>query len=158
MVVFLIVEPIAKHDLTELFVARQQLIERSELGGLGRTINGSYAEYTRAPVSNVALIESDLPWADVAAIPETHATAWTCRAGSSLAKRPGAKGATSTWCAAPSRISSVIAVPKSACGCSVHTSAPNGIGPRCAQGIVAPANVASRFGNGGRGIHRERRH
>jgi NADPH:quinone reductase len=48
------------------------------MGGLGRTINGSYAEYTRAPVSNVALIESDLPWADLAAIPETYATAWTC--------------------------------------------------------------------------------
>jgi NADPH2:quinone reductase len=48
------------------------------MGGLGRTINGSYAEYTRAPVSNVALIESDLPWADLAAIPETYATAWSC--------------------------------------------------------------------------------
>src|SRR5215472_9182894 len=48
------------------------------MGGLGRTINGSYAEYTRAPVSNVALIESDLPWSDLAAIPETYATAWTC--------------------------------------------------------------------------------
>jgi NADPH:quinone reductase len=48
------------------------------MGGLGRTINGSYAEYTRAPVSNVAVIESDLPWAELAAIPETYATAWTC--------------------------------------------------------------------------------
>src|SRR5215475_4144811 len=48
------------------------------MGGLGRTINGSYAEYTRAPVSNVASIESDLPWAELAAIPETYATAWTC--------------------------------------------------------------------------------
>ena len=48
------------------------------MGGLGRTINGSYAEYTRAPVSNVALIESDLPWAQLAVIPETYATAWTC--------------------------------------------------------------------------------
>jgi len=48
------------------------------MGGLGRTINGSYAEYTRAPVSNVALIESDLLWAELAAIPETYATAWTC--------------------------------------------------------------------------------
>src|SRR5467141_821395 len=48
------------------------------MGGLGRTINGSYAEYTRAPVSNVALIEADLPWAQLAAIPETYATAWTC--------------------------------------------------------------------------------
>ena len=48
------------------------------MGGLGRTINGSYAEYTRAPATNVALIESDLPWAELAAIPETYATAWTC--------------------------------------------------------------------------------
>jgi len=48
------------------------------MGGLGRTINGSYAEFTRAPVSNVAVIESDLSWADRAAIPETYATAWTC--------------------------------------------------------------------------------
>ena len=51
---------------------------RGLMGGLGRTINGSYAEYTRAPVSNVALIEADLPWAELAAIPETYATAWTC--------------------------------------------------------------------------------
>lgn len=48
------------------------------MGGLGRTINGSYAEYTRAPVSNVALIDADLPWEVLAAIPETYATAWTC--------------------------------------------------------------------------------
>src|SRR6185437_916712 len=48
------------------------------MGGLGRTINGSYAEYTRAPVGNVALIESDLSWAELAAIHETYATAWTC--------------------------------------------------------------------------------
>src|SRR6478735_8898582 len=48
------------------------------MGGLGRTINGSYAEFTRAPVSNVALIEADLPWADLAALPEIYATAWTC--------------------------------------------------------------------------------
>ncbi|MBL7495098.1 zinc-binding dehydrogenase [Frankia sp. CNm7] len=48
------------------------------MGGLGRTRNGSYAEYTRAPVSNVVPIESDLPWAVLAAIPETYATAWTC--------------------------------------------------------------------------------
>src|SRR5262247_275093 len=48
------------------------------MGGLGRTINGSYAEYTRAPVTNVASIESGLSWAELAAIPETYATAWTC--------------------------------------------------------------------------------
>ncbi len=48
------------------------------MGGLGRTINGSYAEYTRAPVGNVASIDADLPWEELAAIPETYATAWTC--------------------------------------------------------------------------------
>jgi NADPH:quinone reductase-like Zn-dependent oxidoreductase len=48
------------------------------MGGLGRTINGSYAEYTRAPATNVAVIESGLAWAELAAIPETYATAWTC--------------------------------------------------------------------------------
>ena len=48
------------------------------MGGLGRTINGSYAEYTRVGAANVALIESDLPWSDLAALPETYAVAWTC--------------------------------------------------------------------------------
>lgn len=48
------------------------------MGGLGRTINGSYAEYTRAPVTNVVAMESGLSWADLAAIPESYATAWTC--------------------------------------------------------------------------------
>jgi NADPH:quinone reductase-like Zn-dependent oxidoreductase len=48
------------------------------MGGLGRTIDGSYAEYSRAPVSNIGAIESGLSWADLAALPETYATAWTC--------------------------------------------------------------------------------
>jgi NADPH:quinone reductase-like Zn-dependent oxidoreductase len=48
------------------------------MGGMGRTINGSYAEYTGVPVDNVALIEADLSWAELAAIPESYSTAWTC--------------------------------------------------------------------------------
>jgi NADPH:quinone reductase-like Zn-dependent oxidoreductase len=48
------------------------------MGGLGRTINGSYAEYTRVRTANVAGIDVDLPWAQLAALPETYATAWTC--------------------------------------------------------------------------------
>ena len=48
------------------------------MGGMGRTINGSYAEYTRPPATNVAQIGSDLLWEDLAAIPESYATAWTC--------------------------------------------------------------------------------
>ncbi|KAI9778103.1 MAG: hypothetical protein M1839_008407 [Geoglossum umbratile] len=55
------------------------------MGGLGRTINGSYAEYTSVPVGNVARLgesEEDLKklalsWGQIAAIPETYATAWT---------------------------------------------------------------------------------
>lgn len=48
------------------------------MGGLGRTINGTYAEFTRVRAANVALIESDLPWSVLAALPETYAVAWTC--------------------------------------------------------------------------------
>ncbi|KAF9462364.1 Zn-dependent oxidoreductase [Collybia nuda] len=48
------------------------------MGGMGRTINGSYAEFTNPPVGNVCVIESDLPWEQLAALPETYATAWTC--------------------------------------------------------------------------------
>src|SRR5437764_15239283 len=39
------------------------------MGGLGRTINGSYAEYTRVRTANVAAIDSDLPWSPLAALP-----------------------------------------------------------------------------------------
>ena len=48
------------------------------MGGLGRTLNGTYAEYTSAPVTNVVPIESTLPWEELAAIPESYATAWSC--------------------------------------------------------------------------------
>jgi NADPH2:quinone reductase len=48
------------------------------MGGLGRTINGSYAQYTRVGVANVAQIDVDLPWSVLGALPETYATAWTC--------------------------------------------------------------------------------
>jgi NADPH:quinone reductase-like Zn-dependent oxidoreductase len=45
---------------------------------MGRTRNGSYAEYTCVRASNVFPLESALAWADLAAIPESYATAWTC--------------------------------------------------------------------------------
>src|SRR4029077_9471676 len=48
------------------------------MGGMGRTINGSYAEYTCPPVTNVVPIKTDLPWEEFAVIPESYATAWTC--------------------------------------------------------------------------------
>jgi NADPH:quinone reductase-like Zn-dependent oxidoreductase len=46
------------------------------MGGLGRVRNGSYAEYTVAPATNVAVIDSTLGWTELAAIPESYATAW----------------------------------------------------------------------------------
>ena len=46
------------------------------MGGLGRVRSGSYAEYTLAPAANVAPVETSLDWADLAAIPESYATAW----------------------------------------------------------------------------------
>lgn len=68
------------------------------MGGMGRTINGSYAELTRVPATNVFAIESDLAWEDLAAVPEVYATAWTCL-NSNLALAAGqtivVRGATS---------------------------------------------------------------
>jgi NADPH2:quinone reductase len=46
------------------------------MGGLGRRRNGSYAEFVVASSANVAPIETSLDWVDVAAIPESYATAW----------------------------------------------------------------------------------
>lgn len=46
------------------------------MGGLGRTINGSYAEYTCASLSNVVPIDTELEWNAFASVPETFASAW----------------------------------------------------------------------------------
>jgi NADPH:quinone reductase len=48
------------------------------MGGLGRTRPGSYAEYTCAVRSNVFALETSLAWKDLAAVPESFATAWWC--------------------------------------------------------------------------------
>ncbi|WP_298593465.1 zinc-binding dehydrogenase [uncultured Mitsuokella sp.] len=46
------------------------------MGGMGRSFNGSYAEYALLPVSHVLPVESNLTWEEMAAIPETYFTAW----------------------------------------------------------------------------------
>jgi NADPH:quinone reductase len=51
------------------------------MGGMGRTINGSYAELTLVPATNVMKIVTDMPWEEFAVIPESYATAWTCLYG-----------------------------------------------------------------------------
>jgi NADPH:quinone reductase len=51
------------------------------VGGMGRSTNGSYAELVRVPRTNVVAIKTELPWEDLAAIPESYATAWTSLVG-----------------------------------------------------------------------------
>lgn len=46
------------------------------MGGMGRSFNGSYAEYALLPAHHVFSVQSDLPWAELAAVPETYFTAW----------------------------------------------------------------------------------
>jgi len=46
------------------------------MGGMGRSFNGSYAEYALLPRRIVFPVESDLPWEALGAVPETYFTAW----------------------------------------------------------------------------------
>ena len=46
------------------------------MGGMGRSFNGSYAEYALLPSSHVFAVESGLDWDELAAIPETFYTAY----------------------------------------------------------------------------------
>lgn len=46
------------------------------MGGLGRSHDGSYAEYTLVPRSQVIPLETSLSWAALAALPESYLTAW----------------------------------------------------------------------------------
>ena len=46
------------------------------MGGMGRSFNGSYAEYALLPVHHVFPVESNLTWTEMAAMPETYFTAW----------------------------------------------------------------------------------
>ncbi len=46
------------------------------MGGMGRSFDGSYAEYAVLPAHHVFKVDTDLPWDELAAIPETYLTAW----------------------------------------------------------------------------------
>ena len=46
------------------------------MGGMGRSFDGSYAEYAVLPAHHVFKVETELPWDELAAIPETYLTAW----------------------------------------------------------------------------------
>ncbi|MBQ9159432.1 MAG: zinc-binding dehydrogenase [Erysipelotrichaceae bacterium] len=48
----------------------------SLMGGMGRSFNGSYAEFALLPRKQVFPVETELSWKHLAAIPETYFTAW----------------------------------------------------------------------------------
>ena len=63
-------------DTTQQYAPGQMVA--AIMGGMGRTINGSYAEYVSLPAGNVFPLQTDLAWTELAAIPESYATAWSC--------------------------------------------------------------------------------
>jgi NADPH:quinone reductase-like Zn-dependent oxidoreductase len=46
------------------------------MGGLGRTFDGGYADYTLVPAANVRTVNTSLAWEKLAALPEMLQTAW----------------------------------------------------------------------------------
>lgn len=46
------------------------------MGGMGRSFDGSYAEYALLPAKNVFAVETNLSWEELGAIPETFFTAY----------------------------------------------------------------------------------
>lgn len=56
------------------FIMGQRVI--ALMGGMGRSFDGSYAEYTLVPFKNVFKVETTFRWEELAAIPETYYTAY----------------------------------------------------------------------------------
>ena len=46
------------------------------MGGMGRSFNGSYAQYALLPAHHVFSVQTGLSWKEFAAVPETYFTAW----------------------------------------------------------------------------------
>jgi NADPH:quinone reductase-like Zn-dependent oxidoreductase len=46
------------------------------MGGMGRSIDGGYAEYTLVPARSVIPVDTELDWARLGALPEVLQTAW----------------------------------------------------------------------------------
>ena len=61
-------------DKSGNFAVGQKVI--TAMGGLMLARDGSYAEYITAPVSNVLAVDTNLPWHELAAIPEAYLTIW----------------------------------------------------------------------------------
>lgn len=48
------------------------------MGGMGRNRPGGYGEFVSVPVNNIISVQTELPWEELAALPEVYCTAWTC--------------------------------------------------------------------------------
>lgn len=62
------------HPSDSDFIKGQRVI--ALMGGLGRSFDGSYAEYTLVPSRNVFKVETNMGWDELAAIPESYYTAY----------------------------------------------------------------------------------
>src|SRR4051812_22546464 len=60
------------------------------MGGMGRSFDGGYAEYTSVPAGQAVAFRSELDWPTLGAIPEMLQTAHA-PLGAGLAPRPGRK-------------------------------------------------------------------
>src|ERR1700686_4378839 len=70
---------VVKADPDRRLVAGQKVM--AIVGGMGRSFNGSYAEVASGPARNGGAVKPELPWEELAAIPESYATAWTSLSG-----------------------------------------------------------------------------
>ncbi|RSX57195.1 zinc-binding alcohol dehydrogenase family protein [Bifidobacterium samirii] len=61
-------------DPTGTFAPGQQVV--TMMGGMGRTFDGGYAQYTCVPVGQIIPFRSDLPWERLGAVPEMLQTAY----------------------------------------------------------------------------------
>lgn len=82
-------------DPSDSTLARGQIVA-AVMGGMGREFDGAYAEYCLLPITQVMPLKTQLPWHELAAIPETYLTAWGClvdaigvKAGDRLVVRGG---------------------------------------------------------------------
>jgi NADPH:quinone reductase-like Zn-dependent oxidoreductase len=55
---------------------QQGEVVATAMGGMGRQFDGSYAEYTCVPATQVQSVKPGLPWETLGAIPEMLQTAW----------------------------------------------------------------------------------
>ncbi|MFJ9782239.1 zinc-binding alcohol dehydrogenase family protein [Amycolatopsis sp. NPDC101161] len=68
------IEAVGVVDAGGRFAPGQQVA--TMMGGMGRTFDGGYAEYTLVPESQVIPFRSDLPWEVLGQVPETLQTAY----------------------------------------------------------------------------------